>query len=183
MLSMMVMVVVSSVLFLSCVASVAALHPISLGCYMFVLTSFCSLLVSIEFSVFLGFCLYMVVVGGLLVVFAYAAALSPAASFKLSFKKVCPIMLLWCSLWSIMKWVLSLGPEVHKAVKDYQHGLGIGFDWGWGFVVIFLAAVLFVIMVSAVNVCMVSGSGALVAKSPFSKKVAFSRKERFRIRN
>ena len=94
MLSIIVIVVVRRVLFLRCVARVAALHPISLGCYMFVLTRFCSLLVRIEFRVFLGFCLYMVVVGGLLVVFAYAAALRPAASFKLRFKKVCPIILL-----------------------------------------------------------------------------------------
>nr|YP_010574779.1 NADH dehydrogenase subunit 6 [Hippopus porcellanus]UZM09098.1 NADH dehydrogenase subunit 6 [Hippopus porcellanus] len=163
------MVVISGFLFFSCVASVAAVHPIPLGCYVFVLTGLSSLLLSLGFSVFLGFCLYMVVVGGLLVVFAYAAALSPAANFSLSFNKACPVALSWCVLLMSMKWILNSKPEVHSAAVGYQYGLGIGFDWSWGLIIIFLAAVLFVVMVSVVNVCMVSGSGALVAKSTVCK--------------
>nr|YP_009539756.1 NADH dehydrogenase subunit 6 [Tridacna derasa]AYP72641.1 NADH dehydrogenase subunit 6 [Tridacna derasa] len=162
--------VVSLMVFSSCVASVATVHPIPLGCYVFVMTSLCAVLLSIEYSVFMGFCLYMVVVGGLLVVFAYAAALSPAANFNLSFNKVCPGAVVIFVLSMVIGWGYKDLMDTPKNMKEYQYSLGMGFDWGWGVLIVFLAVLLFMVMVSVVDVCLATGEGALVAKGSWSKK-------------
>nr|YP_009926639.1 NADH dehydrogenase subunit 6 [Tridacna gigas]QNK04062.1 NADH dehydrogenase subunit 6 [Tridacna gigas] len=161
--------IISLMVFISCVASVAAVHPISLGCYMFLLVSFSAGALSVSYSVFLGFCLYMVIVGGLLVVFAYAAALSPAANFKLNFGKVCPGALILFFLGSGMQLAQSEVPDAPSNISEFQYSLGVGFDWSWGVLIIFLAVVLFVIMVSVVNICITTGDGALVSHSSWIK--------------
>nr|QHD44978.1 NADH dehydrogenase subunit 6 [Tridacna crocea] len=177
--------VISLAMFFMCLGAVAAVHPISLGCYVFLLVSLCAVLMSIEYSAFLGFCLYMVVVGGLLVVFAYAAALSPAANFKLNFMNVCPGAVVVFVVSSLIGWVYSDSGTL--ANKEYQQNLGLGFDWNWGVLIVFLGALLFMVMVSVVNICLVTGEGALVASSAFPqkrtamKKAAMNSDRKFRV--
>nr|QCX31182.1 NADH dehydrogenase subunit 6 [Tridacna maxima] len=159
--------IVSLMVFFMCLGGVAAVHPISLGCYVFLIVSLCAVLLSIEYSAFMGFCLYMVVVGGLLVVFAYAAALSPAANFKLNFMKACPGAVVFFIISAFVGWVYS-GASL-AASKEYQQSLGLGFDWSWGVLIVFLAVLLFMVMVSVVNICLTTGEGALVASSVLTK--------------
>nr|QNK04067.1 NADH dehydrogenase subunit 6 [Tridacna noae] len=166
--------IVSLMVFFMCLGAVAAVHPISLGCYVFLLVSLCAVLLAIEYSVFMGFCLYMVVVGGLLVVFAYAAALSPAANFKLSFMKVCPCAVIVFIIGSFVSWVYS--DSSLMANKEYQQNLGLGFDWSWGVLIVFLGILLFMVMVSVVNICLSTGEGALVASSAFPLKSGLMKK-------
>nr|YP_009123009.1 NADH dehydrogenase subunit 6 [Tridacna squamosa]AJK90893.1 NADH dehydrogenase subunit 6 [Tridacna squamosa] len=160
--------IISLAMFFMCLGAVAAVHPISLGCYIFLLVSLCAVLMSIEYSAFLGFCLYMVIVGGLLVVFAYAAALSPAANFKLNFMNVCPGAVVVFAISSFISWIYS--DDGLTANKEYQQNLGLGFDWSWGVLIVFLGILLFMVMVTVVNICLVTGEGALVASSTLTQK-------------
>ena len=139
-------------------------YPLALGALIVPLVTGVSLRLRLFNRVFFGFILFMVVVGGLLVVFAYAAALSPEVSFSVKPFNYPIMRVLFISLgwWgSVRSYPLEF-PEVSRQRGFQLFGVP-GFTLNWGLCRIYLCGLLFIIIVSVAGRCGKLGrSGAMV---------------------
>nr|YP_008475609.1 NADH dehydrogenase subunit 6 [Fulvia mutica]BAN79054.1 NADH dehydrogenase subunit 6 [Fulvia mutica] len=143
------------------VMSVVVEHPLSLGLLLVPLVSSVSVSMCLYKSVFFGFVLFMIIVGGMLVIFAYATALSPMASFSASGSKLPVLMLLFSCLFWLSGYLscLGWGRLCESAYAMFQL-CGMGFTYSWGVTSIYLCFLLFVMMVVVAGMCGKKG-GAL----------------------
>nr|YP_009108158.1 NADH dehydrogenase subunit 6 [Panopea globosa]AIU56067.1 NADH dehydrogenase subunit 6 [Panopea globosa] len=143
-------------------------HPLVLGGMLLLLSSLCVLFVAIKMSSLIAIFLFMVFIGGLLVLFSYVVSL---ASNPFVFSKVdeIPVLLLGVALLSVLGVFMVFVCVYSTGVNEVLSFLVDTFQWAklitmsnlWLKIIVFLSVLLFLSMVVVVNICS-SFKGALV---------------------
>nr|YP_009420868.1 NADH dehydrogenase subunit 6 [Cerastoderma edule]ASQ40454.1 NADH dehydrogenase subunit 6 [Cerastoderma edule] len=128
-------------------------HPISLMGGLLLLVALISVVLCSEVSAFYSFVLFMVVAGGMLVVFAYCTSLAPNPTFKLKSDKF-PIFL------GVLAVVISSFSDSESKASSNSIELMPTYDLSWGLSSVLLCILLFFIMV-VVATCCSTNEGAM----------------------
>uniref|UniRef100_UPI0030FE0272 NADH dehydrogenase subunit 6 n=1 Tax=Thyasira tokunagai TaxID=3055801 RepID=UPI0030FE0272 len=139
-----------------------AQHPFSLGAIMLLMSILLGGLISSLMGSWYGFILFLIFVGGLLVLFAYTCALTPMfMGYKKSHKNVGGVFL---SFLLIIIYFLVLSGFGTEFLDGLGFGSGVSMSWGvlvtsfvWDVSIVWLVSVLFLAMILVAHICKKQG--------------------------
>nr|YP_784024.1 NADH dehydrogenase subunit 6 [Acanthocardia tuberculata]ABF60130.1 NADH dehydrogenase subunit 6 [Acanthocardia tuberculata] len=132
-------------------------HPVMLMGVLVILVAVLSGILCAEISAFYSFVLFMVVAGGMLVVFAYCMALAPNPSFNLNTNK-----LPWLMIIGLVVWSFNESFEIYSSFSNSVEVMPV-YSFSWGLTSVFLCLLLFLVMVAVATICNFT-EGALIKK-------------------
>nr|YP_006073354.1 NADH dehydrogenase subunit 6 [Solemya velum]AFG18174.1 NADH dehydrogenase subunit 6 [Solemya velum]AGI98163.1 NADH dehydrogenase subunit 6 [Solemya velum] len=155
---MMVLIIFSSLVSSIAFIMPSMMQPLSLGLNIMVLSVFSCLLVGFEMSSWYGYIMFLIYVGGLLVMFSYVAALTPNSFFS----GVSNLLLFFLSLvvffsTYMFNWFSSSTKFVSADMKmtfvnEGSSGSLMCSNYNFG-VLVFLGVILFLALVAVVKIC------------------------------
>lgn len=134
------------------------MQPLSLGLTIMVLRVYSCLLIGFELSSWFGYVMFLIYVGGLLVIFSYVAALSPNSFFSGArnlFLFIVRGFIFFCVYG--LNW-FSRGRKIRDFDGTYTHirerssGALMCRNYNFG-ILVFLGVILFLALVAVVKVC------------------------------
>lgn len=133
-------------------------QPLRMGFFLLLSTVFVCFYISILLSSWIGYVLFLVYVGGLLVMFGYVAVCSPNVLYKIDVRfwwvsLICVgIFCVFLRFWIIKEFVLSGGCD--NLNVDFFGGVSfVLYSGGTFFVVIILGLILLLALVIVVKIC------------------------------
>jgi len=132
-------------------------HPISLGAVIFLLRGLCCLIIGREVSSWYGYIIFLIYVGGILVIFAYIVALAPNPHFKLDLVYLSCFRLIRLSIRGYQIYYPSIGSEerlvlnIGSVALNEVHIISISRDIC--FVLIGLGALLLLVLFLVCIIC------------------------------
>nr|YP_009773411.1 NADH dehydrogenase subunit 6 [Dendrochiton gothicus]QIZ12634.1 NADH dehydrogenase subunit 6 [Dendrochiton gothicus] len=148
-----------SLIFFCCFSMPLMTQPITLGLLLLFLSFFVSVLVFFGSSTWFSFILFLIYVGGLLVMFAYVTALMPNLIFKKNFIHFFFFFstILWFSMLNLSEFIGVISEEQTKMSylwDPYLNHLGISLFSIFNLAVIVgLAMILFFVLICVVKIC------------------------------
>lgn len=128
-------------------------HPVRIGFWFVIYSVMVSIRVGVEWSSYLGYLMFFVYVGALLVMFCMVIRLAPNPVFRVvPFVGLLPLI----GGGEVMAsgWIRVYGVPVGNIVKGgLYRGLGMYDGFGWGVVLIWLSLILLLRMISVVRMC------------------------------
>nr|YP_010178049.1 NADH dehydrogenase subunit 6 [Mactra quadrangularis]QUV72899.1 NADH dehydrogenase subunit 6 [Mactra quadrangularis]ULC79868.1 NADH dehydrogenase subunit 6 [Mactra quadrangularis]WLS55657.1 NADH dehydrogenase subunit 6 [Mactra quadrangularis] len=128
-------------------------HPIYLGGVLMVFGIFSSLVLSFYSGPLLGVCSYLVLVGGILVVFSYSVALVPVMKKDVKFSSGSLVKQGFKTFFIIMGWFLCLCQSMELGSPLFFYSSSIYFSDAWSKMVMFLGLYLLFSMIAAARMC------------------------------
>lgn len=134
------------------------MQPLSLGLNIMVLSMFSCLLVGFEISRWYGYIIFLIYVGGLLVIFSYVAALTPNSFFSgvrnllLFFLRLVVFFSTYMFNWFSRRTKFVRADMKITFVNEGSRGSLICRNYNFG-VLVFLGVILFLALVAVVKIC------------------------------
>ena len=129
------------------------LQPLGFGALLLGFALLWAIIIALFYSRWIAFLLFLVYIGGLLVIFAYVASLIPNIVFKPRFKPV----LTFFFIFPLIYWLVTVKTysslnlrEASKEGKVYTLDF---ISWSTGLIFIFLALILFINLIGIVKFC------------------------------
>nr|QIZ12673.1 NADH dehydrogenase subunit 6 [Acanthopleura echinata] len=140
-------------------------EPLSMGCLILFNSLIMSVCIFFEGGSWFGFILFLIYIGGLLVMFAYVTALTPNLIFKQGYLKIsfCLMYFLWVTVFlqsEVVGVMYSLEKLDFPIMVEY-HKLGASLFSFFSFMsIVGLALILLFVLLCVVKICY-KGGGAL----------------------
>nr|YP_006073400.1 NADH dehydrogenase subunit 6 [Solen strictus]AER38718.1 NADH dehydrogenase subunit 6 [Solen strictus] len=161
----MVLCLFFSFLVLSCAAFLTkSEHPLTLMASIILVSLFMGIIVSVEKSAMFGAFLILVYVGGVMIAFCYSSSLTPNPDFYAESSKnsvVVGYTMTFFFFFICVFFGMNFLDFFGSLSDSFQFDIHLGFNEGWGLLVLEIMVVLVVIMVGVVSITGIS-SGALV---------------------
>nr|YP_010489374.1 NADH dehydrogenase subunit 6 [Pseudocuneopsis sichuanensis]UWM10788.1 NADH dehydrogenase subunit 6 [Pseudocuneopsis sichuanensis] len=151
----MTLMIISTLWTYTMLSMTLPMHPLSLGIMVLLLAFLnCTLIATI--SPWYSYMLFFIFIGGMLVMFAYIASLSPNMTFSMN-NPLMPILLTLISLFSFKNLTLTsnhqINTELNASVDDAMQTLSFLYMENGITCVILLACMLLFTLVASVKIC------------------------------
>nr|YP_009680593.1 NADH dehydrogenase subunit 6 [Microcondylaea bonellii]QDH07380.1 NADH dehydrogenase subunit 6 [Microcondylaea bonellii] len=158
----MTLLMLSTLWLYSTLSMILPMHPLSLG-MMILILAFINCILIATMSPWYAYMLFFIFIGGMLVMFAYIASLSPNTTFSINNQLMPTILTMLIVLFSnnlSLKSNYLVNPELNLSLNTSTQALSSLYSYNGNSCVILLASVLLFTMVAAVKLCKPK-SGAL----------------------
>nr|WRW55932.1 NADH dehydrogenase subunit 6 [Pseudocuneopsis yemaoi] len=151
----MTLMIISTLWTYTMLSMTLPMHPLSLGIMVLLLAFLnCTLIAAI--SPWYSYMLFFIFIGGMLVMFAYIASLSPNMTFSIN-NPLMPILLTLISLFSFKNLTLTsnhqINTELSASINDVMQTLSFLYMENGITCVILLACMLLFTLVASVKIC------------------------------